>query len=195
MRRIGVIGGTFDPIHNGHLLLARFALEEIPLNEVLFIPAADPPLKPGAFAPGAERLAMVEHAIARCGDFSASRVELDRPGKSYTVDTLKILHQMHLDSAFFFIIGADNAAQMNSWHDPEGILAQCTVVTGSRSTNTSGGDPRLIDRLLFIDTPLIDLSSTQIRKRLAAGRSIRYMVPETVETYIREKGLYTTPCL
>ena len=91
MRRIGVIGGTFAPIHNGHLLLARFALEEIPLNEVVFIPAADPPLKPGAFAPGAERLAMVEHAISGCGDFSASRVELDRPGKSYTVDTLKML--------------------------------------------------------------------------------------------------------
>jgi len=93
MRRIGVIGGTFDPVHHGHLLLARFALEQILLDEVLFIPAADPPLKQGAYAPAEERWAMVELAVAGCADFAASRLELDRPGKSYTVETLRLLHQ------------------------------------------------------------------------------------------------------
>ena len=194
MRRIGVIGGTFDPIHNGHLILARSALEEIPLEEVLFIPAADPPLKPGTYAPAEDRLAMVEQAVAGCDDFAVSRIELDRPGKSYTVDTLHVLHRTHPDAEFFFIIGSDNATQIETWHDPEGILAQCTVVAGSRPIETTGGNPRLIERLHFIDTPLIELSSTQIRKRLAQGRPVRYMVPEAVEVHIREKGLYATSC-
>ena len=128
MRRIGVIGGSFDPIHHGHLLLARFALEQIPLDEVLFIPAADQPLKQGAYAPAEERWAMVELAIADCPDFVASRLELDRPGKSYTVETLRLLHQLYSRAALFFIIGADNIGQLDEWHDLEGIFAQCTVV-------------------------------------------------------------------
>ena len=190
MRRIGVIGGTFDPIHHGHLLLARFALEKIPLDKVLFIPAADPPLKQGAYAPAAERWAMVELAVAGCADFAASRLELDRPGKSYTVETLRLLHQLHPHVALFFIIGADNIAQLDAWHDLEGIFAQCTVVVGARPGKVMGGDPRL----RFIDTPLIELSSTEIRTRRAAGLPIRYMVPEAVEAHIRAKGLYAAPC-
>ncbi len=190
MRRIGVIGGTFDPIHHGHLLLARFALEKIPLDQVLFIPAAAPPLKQGAYAPAEERWAMVELAVAGCADFAASRLELDRPGKSYTVETLRLLHQRHPHAALFFIIGADNIAQLDAWHDLEGIFAQCTVVVGARPGEVIEGDPRL----RFIDTPLIELSSTEIRTRRAAGLPIRYMVPEAVEAHIRAKGLYAAPC-
>ena len=195
MRRIGVIGGTFDPIHHGHLLLARFALEQIPLDEVLFIPAAAPPLKQGAYAPAEERWAMVELAVADCPDFAASRLELDRPGKSYTVETLGRLHQRYPHAALFFIIGADNVAQLNAWHDLEGIFAQCTVVVGARPGAVAGRDPKLLARLRFIATPLIELSSTEIRTRRAAGRPIRSMVPEAVEAHIRAKGLYAAPCL
>ncbi len=193
MRRIGVIGGTFDPIHHGHLLLARFALEQIPLDEVLFIPAADPPLKQGAYAPAEERWAMVELAVAGCADFAASRLELDRPGKSYTVETLRLLHQRYPHAALSFIIGADNIGQLDEWHDLEGIFAQCTVVVGARPGEVVG-DPKLLARLRFIDTPLIELSSTEIRTRRAAGLSIRFMVPEAVEAHILAKGLYATPC-
>ncbi|MCY4603412.1 MAG: nicotinate-nucleotide adenylyltransferase [Gemmatimonadetes bacterium] len=193
MRRIGVIGGTFDPIHHGHLLLARFALEQIPLDEVLFIPAADPPLKQGAHAPAEERWTMVELAVAGCADFAASRLELDRPGKSYTVETLRLLHQLYPHAALFFIIGADNIGQLDEWHDLEGIFAQCTVVVGARSGEVAG-DPKLLVRLRFIDTPLIELSSTAIRSRRSAGLPIRYMVPEAVEDHILAKGLYAAPC-
>ena len=194
MRRIGVIGGTFDPIHHGHLLLARFALEQIPLDEVLFIPAADPPLKQGACAPAEERWAMVELAVAGCADFAASRLELDRPGKSYTVETLRPLHQLHSHAALFFIIGSDNIAQLDAWHDLKGILAQCTVVVGARPGEVAGADPKLLACLRFIETPLIELSSTEIRTRRAAGLPIRYMVPEAVEAHILAKGLYAAPC-
>lgn len=194
MRRIGVIGGTFDPIHHGHLLLARFALEKVPLDEVLFIPAADPPLKQGAYAPAEERWAMVQLAVAGCPDFAASRLELDRPGKSYTVETLGLLRQLYPHAVLFFIIGADNIAQLDTWHDLEGIFAHCTVVVGARPGEVKGGDPKLLARLRFIATPLIELSSTEIRTRRAAGLPIRYMVPEAVEAHIRAKGLYSPPC-
>jgi len=194
MRSIGVIGGSFDPIHHGHLLLARFSLEQIPLDEVLFIPAADQPLKQGAYAPAEERWAMVELAVAGCAGFATSRLELDRPGKSYTVETLRLLHQLHPHAALFFIIGADNIGQLYEWHDLEGIFAQCTVVVGARPGEVAGGDPKLLARLRFIDTPLIELSSTEIRTRRAAGLSIRYMVPEAVEAHILAKGLYAAPC-
>ena len=193
MRRIGVIGGTFDPIHHGHLLLARFALEQIPLDEVLFIPAADPPLKQGTYAPVEERWAMVELSVADCADFAASRLELDRPGKSYTVETLRLLHQLYPRAALFFVIGEDNVGQLDAWYDLEGIFAQCTVVVGARPSEVVG-DPELLARLHFIDTPLIELSSTEIRTRRAAGLSIRYMVPEAVEAHILAKGLYAAPC-
>jgi nicotinate-nucleotide adenylyltransferase len=190
VRRIGLIGGTFDPIHNGHVLLALFAREALDLAEVIFIPAADPPHKDSTHARANERMAMVELAIAGIAGFSASRIELDRPGKSYTVDTLRQLHVVHPQSTFFLIIGADNVAQMSTWHDPQGILDQCTVVAGKRLATAAAVDDVLARQMHFIDTPLIELSSTQIRQRLRDGRAVRAMVPDAVECFIREKGLY-----
>ena len=193
MQRIGLVGGTFDPVHNGHLLLALFAHEAICLDEIVFVPSADPPHKDGTRASADARLAMVECAIEGIDHFSASRIELDRAGKSYTVETLRQLRAVRPDGDFYLIIGADNVAQMSTWHDPVGILDLCTVVAGSRLVAEDRVDPALAARMLFIDTPLIELSSTLIRQRLHDGLPVRAMIPEKVERYIREKGLYA-PC-
>ena len=194
MRRVGLIGGTFDPIHNGHVLLALFTRETLALDEVVFIPAADPPHKDSTHAQADQRMDMVEMAIAGVDGFSASRIELDRPGKSYTVDTLRQLHADHPQSAFFLIIGSDNVAQMSTWHDPFGIMDLCTVVAGKRLAEDADVDPVLASHMRFIDTPLIELSSTHIRQRLQGGLAVRGMIPDSVECYIGEKGIYK-PCI
>ncbi len=196
MQRLGVLGGTFDPIHIGHVLLAQSVQEQIPLDAVLFVPAADPPHKEAALplAPAADRWAMVERALEGFPGFQTSRIELDRPGKSYTFDTLRLLRASHAESSLYLIIGADNVVQLSTWYKPRGILDLCTVVAGSRITGEMEADPDLQARLVQVDTPLIQFSSTQIRQRLEEGRSIRYMVPEKVEAYIQEKGLYKVPC-
>ena len=192
MSRLGILGGTFDPIHCGHVLLAQFIAEELALDEVLFIPAAVPPLKEDSAerAAAEDRWAMVELAIAGLDGFKGSRIELERPGKSYTFDTLQVLRAQYPGSEFYLIIGADNVAQLHSWHKPEGILALCTIVVGARVTEEVELDTGLVERVVTVDTPVVQLSSTEIRRRVVEGKSIRYMVPEGVEGYIREKGLY-----
>lgn len=190
MERLGVLGGSFDPIHSGHVLLAQFVRERVALDRVLFIPAADPPHKLECLAPAADRLAMVELAIQDFPYFQTSRLELERPGKSYTIDTLRHLRAAWPDSHLYLIIGTDNVAQLSTWHDPHGILELCTVVAGSRLADQEGADPELVARMVFVDTPVIQFSSTQIRQRLGQGLPIRYLVPEAVEAYIRQRGLY-----
>ena len=190
MRRVGFIGGTFDPIHNGHVLLALFTRETLALDEVIFVPAADPPHKDSTHAKADQRMDMVEMALAGVDGFSASRIELDRPGKSYTVDTLRQLRADYPHSALFLIIGSDNVAQISTWHDPHGIVDQCTVVVGKRLAKDTQVDPAVAARMCFIDTPLIELSSTHIRQRLRDGLAVRGMIPDAVERYVVEKGLY-----
>ena len=195
MTRLGVLGGTFDPIHIGHLLLAQFVMERLPLAQVIFVPAADPPHKEAGcvMAPADDRRIMVELAIQGMPGFVASRTELERPGKSYTVDTLRQLRAANPDSELHLIIGADNLTQIAGWHDPWGIFELCTVVAGSRTAVQKGVvDPALARRIQMIETPIIDISSTQIRQRLAVGMWIRYLVPEKVEAHIRRRGLYRT---
>lgn len=194
--RLGIVGGTFDPIHNGHLLLARFVSEEMSLDKVLFIPAATPPHKDHRddIAPSACRLTMVELALEGIDDFEASRNELDRPGRSYTVDTLRHLHFDHPDAEFFLIIGNDNTHDLSNWHDPKGILGLCTIVAGSRTIDSGnlGLDP-IGARVHVVDTPVIDISSTQIRQRIRAGRPVHSMMPDQVAAYIKERRLYSDP--
>ena len=175
MRRLGILGGTFDPIHCGHVLLAQFVCEQIPLDAVLFIPAADPPHKgeTDERAPAEDRWAMVELAIEDMPAFGASRLELERQGKSYTFDTLRQLHAQYAGGEFYLIIGADNVAQLHTWHRPEGILDLCTIVAGSRLTAAAGLDTVLAERMVVVDTPVVQFSSTEIRRRLAQGKPIR----------------------
>ncbi|MEW6754839.1 MAG: nicotinate-nucleotide adenylyltransferase [Candidatus Latescibacterota bacterium] len=193
MQRLGVIGGTFDPVHAGHLLLALSVLEVVGLDRVVFVPAADPPHKERRpdMASAEDRFAMVRLATERLPCFEVSRVEMERPGKSYTVDTLRHLHRLHPHTQLYLIIGADNVAQLPTWHDPEAILELCTVVAGSRATpGPHGVDPALAERVMIVPTRQIDVSSTEIRERLAAGRPVSYLVPERVDAYIRSRRLY-----
>ena len=190
MRRLGVLGGTFDPIHIGHVLLAQFAGEGLGLDQVLFVPAADPPHKEQCAASAEDRWAMVELAIEGFPSFAASRLELERAGKSYTIDTLRDLHRAHPETQLYLIIGADNVAPFSTWHNPQGILDLSTVVAGTRLSPREEADPELERHLVHIDTPVVQFSSTQIRQRLSQGLPIRYLVPEKVEEYIRRQGLY-----
>ncbi len=194
--RLGIVGGTFDPIHHGHLLLARFVSEKMDLDKVLFIPAATPPHKDHRddIAPSACRWAMVELALEGIDDFEASRSELDRPGRSYTVDTLRQLRFDHPDDEFFLIIGTDNTHDLSNWHDPESILGLCTVVAGSRTLDSGDPGPDTIGaQVHVVDTPVIDISSTQIRRRIRAGLPVHSMMPENVAAYIHERRLYSDP--
>jgi len=191
--KIGFFGGTFDPIHNGHLLLARSVSEAMSLDNVLFIPAANPPHKDHRtdIAASTCRWTMVELALEGIADFEASRDELDRPGHSYTVDTLRQLHLRHPEAEIFLIIGADNTHDLSTWHEPESILELCTVVAGSRSVSLAHDTDPIAAKVCTVDTPVIDISSTQIRQRLRAGLPVHSMMPEKVAAYIYERGLYS----
>ena len=192
MGRVGLIGGTFDPIHNGHVLLAQFALEKIPLNRILFIPAADPPHKDSVYVSASARMQMVSLAVADMESAFVSKIELERSGKSFTVDTLRQLCRENPNDSYYLIIGDDNVSQISSWHDPEVIFELCTVVVGNRMFTERVGKKQFIDQMTLLDTPLFELSSTEIRQRLITGRSVKGMIPESVESYIREQGLYRT---
>ena len=188
--RLGILGGTFDPVHNGHLPLARAVLEGLPLDRVLFVPAADPPHKDDHVAGAIDRLEMVRLAVDGMSNFEVCGIELDRSGPSYSVDTLRQLRAEHTDSDLYLIIGADNVADLSSWHDPEGILELATVVSGTRVESAGPDDLTFVDRIRHLSTPTYDISSTDIRQRLQRGLSIRCLVPEAVERYVAQQGLY-----
>jgi nicotinate-nucleotide adenylyltransferase len=192
MRRVGILGGTFDPVHVGHVLLAGYIRERLPLDEVVLIPAADPPHKcPRADMASAEdRWNMVCAAIDAVSGLSASRLELERTGKSYTADTLKQLRAAHPDWELFLLIGADNVGQIPGWHAPSEILSLCTVVAGTRPDAAAAADAPICDSIVRVATPAFEVSSTDIRRRLCRGLPIRYLVPEGVEEYVRARGLY-----
>lgn len=197
MVSIGLMGGTFDPIHWGHLILAEQARERFSLETVLFVTAADPPHKPGQVVAGAEhRHEMTCLAVRGNDHFDASAIEIDRPGPSYTIDTLKrILDMWGHETSVRLLVGADEARDMMTWRDPYGIQKLATIVVANRPGHPveealAGLPGDFAGRVEPLEIPGIDISSTDIRERVRSGRSIRYLVPEPVESYISRMDLY-----
>jgi nicotinate-nucleotide adenylyltransferase len=199
--RTGVFGGTFDPIHYGHLAIAEAARLELGLSRVLFVPAAIQPHKLDRSTTAAEhRWQMVLRAIEGNPGFAGSRLELDRDGPSYTAETLTAMRAAADHGAgLFFICGADALLEMETWHRPEAILAAASVAAARRPGCEDRGRleaacQRLIDRfggeVRLFDAPLVDISSTMIRRRQARGQSIRYLLPDSVYEYVRHFSLY-----
>lgn len=205
MRSIGLMGGTFDPIHHAHLIVAEEVRAALNLSEMIFIPAGEPPHKAGRHRAAAQhRLAMVELAIASNPHFTISLVELDRPGPSYLVDTLRLLRkEWGTEVELSFIIGWDSLEDFPDWYQPAEILAQLTrlvVVHRPGYQNNPAYNqqletrlPGLMQKVCLVSVPQLDISSTDLRRRIAEKRPIKYQVPEAVEEYILTHNLYHTP--
>ncbi|WP_100374585.1 nicotinate-nucleotide adenylyltransferase [Bacillus sp. FJAT-45037] len=189
MRRVGLFGGTFDPPHVGHLMLAEEVRVECRLDEVWFIPASTPPHKERSDMSSIdERLELVKIATRSNPHFQVSTIERDRGGRSYTIDTVKQLQREHPDVEFFFLIGGDMVESLASWVGIDELIELITFI-GVNRPNTSPSTA-YIEHVRHVDFAQIDLSSTMIRKRVAEGKSIRYLVLNEVEVMIRESGLY-----
>lgn len=197
-RRLGIMGGTFDPIHHGHLVAAQEVATALDLPRVVFIPTRQPPHKREEPSASAEhRLAMVRLATGANPLFEVSPLEVDRPGPSYTVETLRRLTSVYADAELHFIVGMDSLADLPRWHDPGGILRLATLVAvhrpGWRPVNLwelEAAVPEAVGRVCIVEIPELDISSTDIRERIGGGRPIRYLVPEAVAAYVVEHGLY-----
>ncbi len=197
--KIGVLGGTFDPIHRGHRAIAEAARNRLGLDEVYFVPAARTPLKEsGATLAVERRVSMVRLGIAGYPYFKLSTIEIDRPGPSYTVDTITELRdKLGPENELFFIVGWDILSQLSRWREPAKIIQMCRLVAVPRpgyslpdSASMEAAIPGLSQRLIVLDEPKIDISATEIRQRAARGESISHLVPEPVAEYIRKEKLY-----
>ena len=196
---IGVLGGTFDPIHMGHLVVAEEARIKLGLREVLFVPAGQPWLKRDRdITLAVHRVEMVRRAIADNPHFKLCTLEVERPGPSYTVDTLTMLRkQLDSEASLFFILGRDTLAELPLWKEPQKLVQLCRLVVpprlGSRDLKHLGkAIPGLLDKVIQLDMPVIGISSSEIRQRIAQGLPIRYLVPAEVEKYITEHKIYPT---
>lgn len=192
-RRVGVLGGTFDPIHLGHLVVASEVHHALGLDEVVLVPAGRPWQKDGReVTDGEHRLRMVELAVADDDRLRASRVDLDRPGPTYTVDTVADLRaELGADTDLFLLVGADALAGLGSWHDAERLLADVVVVGCARRGHPLEAPVGFAaERFALVDTTVVDVSSTFVRTAVSRGVPVRYLVPDAVERHIRDHGLY-----
>jgi nicotinate-nucleotide adenylyltransferase len=202
---LGIFGGTFDPIHVAHLAVAEEAAEALGLECVVFVPAGRPPHKPDVeITPAEHRLAMVELAIAGNERFSVDRLELDRAGPSYTVDTLEALRASRVAAGLppdlSLILSAEAFLGLMTWHEPRRVLELASLIVAPRDGFPDAGPgflaehlPDLAGRAIFLDGPRLRLSASELRGRAAAGRSLRYLVPDAVAAYIGDHGLYRNP--
>ncbi len=188
MSLVGLLGGSFDPIHHGHLIAATAAAEALGLDELRLVPAVEQPLKAGRHAASAgQRADMVALAIGGRDGFTLERCELDRPGPSYTVDTLRLLHERDPGADFVVLLGADAAAELPHWREPDEVLRLARVAVFGRPGAPQVDDPAVWRRFAV---PALEISATAIRERVATGRSIRYWVPDAVSDYIARHSLY-----
>ena len=198
MMRIGILGGTFDPIHLGHLIIAEEVRIKLGLNEIIFIPTGQPWLKVDhSVTPAIQRTEIVRLAIEDNPHFKLCTLEVERTGPSYSVDTVAALREQLGAHPLFFILGSDSIAELHLWKEPCRLVQMCKLVVVPR-VGLSPPDlkslersiPGVSDRVIQLDAPVIDISSSEIRQRLAQGLSVRYLVPDEVGRYIARKELY-----
>ena len=194
-RRVGIMGGTFDPIHLGHLVTAEQARADLGLDEVVFVPAGQPWQKARGVTPAEHRYVMTVLATAANPAFSVSRVEIDHPGPTYTVDTLRRVRVLVADADLFFITGADAILNILTWKDAEECLQLASFVAATRPGHDLHGleAEGVRQHVRLLDVPALAISSSDIRTRLSAGRPVRYQIPREVEEYARKHALYGTP--
>jgi nicotinate-nucleotide adenylyltransferase len=187
--RIGILGGTFDPPHNGHIAIARAAIDKLDLQKVIIIPAKIQPFKAGiSISSVDDRMAMLNLALTGNGQFELSDIEIKRDGMSYTADTLTALRGTYPKDELYLLIGADNVSQIEKWHQADKIRRLCTIAAANRPGYRQSGS--FSDKIVFFEMIPVDVSSTEIRRRVRAGESISGMTPQSVESYILNHKLY-----
>jgi len=200
--RIGIFGGTFDPPHLGHLILAAEAQDQLGLERLLWVLTPDPPHKQGqVIRPAEVRLQMVQAALADNPAFELSRVELDRPGPHYALDTVQLLQGQFPEADLFYLIGGDSLHDLPTWHQPAALIRACAGLGVMRRPG-DGVDlahleslfPGLSAKVHFVEAPLLEIASSQIRSRIAAGKPYRYYLPAGVRALIEENGWYQEEC-
>ena len=198
---VGILGGTFDPVHNGHLIVADVARAQLNLNEVLFIPAGQPWLKPDRIITAAEhRLQMLRLALEDSPDFRISEIEIQRSGPTYSIDTITELKKgPYAEDELFFILGQDILMQLPQWHEAPDLVQLCYLLAAPRPgvkkpdlKALEAEIPGITQRVMLMKEPQVDISASDIRERVARGLSVRHLVPEPVNQYIKEQGLYVS---
>jgi nicotinate-nucleotide adenylyltransferase len=199
-RRIGVLGGTFDPVHNGHLSIANALRAALDLERVVWVPAGRPPHKTGQIVSSdRDRLAMLELALAGSADDQIDTIDIERSGPSYTADTVEILAQRFAPARVYFLMGEDSLRDLPTWHDPERLLRAAELAVAARPgvdadlESVARQVPTVRGRVHLVPTEEIAISSSGIRRRVRENQSIHGIVPAAVEAYIQDHGLYTKP--